>query len=509
MDESLNARNAFSPEKGDEQLRQYGFGARRAPSGRTRRRSRSTAACGYAVHVAEHAGRAARRRPPSPTPLQQPRDSFNISGRVDHAINKDHALRGERRLSTRARRATSASAATTCSAARTDRLDEQHDAACRRTGRSAAGCSPSRGCSCAGHRHQQPVGGRGADHPRERRVHRRRRAARGRPAGFRPSSSRPTSTTSAARTRGAPALLFEGGSLPSDDIANYLGTYTFASLADYKAGRPSKFSRRIGDPNLTYSTLQAAVYVQDDWRIARSLLLSAGRPLRRAGPRRATAGTCRRGRRSRGRRCATAASPSAAATATSTTGSPGDLYKQTLPGGRRPPAGHQHRQSVVPDPRRAGRHAADRTGTSGRTPSCCRRAHRMNAGVERALTKNGRAQRDVLARLGPRPAARPQPERPGRRRPPESRTGERWWSCSRRRVDVAGHQRDVTASSGWTGSERSSTVNYTWRQRETNTTGGVRDSRQRRQPRDGVGPRPRRHPAPHRRVVQHAPCART
>ncbi len=71
-------------------------------------------------------------------------------------------------------------------------------------------------------------------------------------------------------------VLLDGGSFTSDDISNYLGTYTFASLADYDAGLPATFSRRTGDPNLTYSTLQAAVYVQDDWRIARSLLLTGG-----------------------------------------------------------------------------------------------------------------------------------------------------------------------------------------------------------------------------------------
>ena len=71
-------------------------------------------------------------------------------------------------------------------------------------------------------------------------------------------------------------LLFEGGRYKSDDTSNYLGTYTFASLADYEAGRPTNYTRRIGDPNVSYSHMQAAAYVQDDWRIARSLLLSAG-----------------------------------------------------------------------------------------------------------------------------------------------------------------------------------------------------------------------------------------
>jgi hypothetical protein len=70
--------------------------------------------------------------------------------------------------------------------------------------------------------------------------------------------------------------LIEGGRYRSDDISNYLGTYTFASLDDYRAGRPSSFTQRIGDPDLTYSRWQAGLYVQDDWRVSRSLLFSAG-----------------------------------------------------------------------------------------------------------------------------------------------------------------------------------------------------------------------------------------
>ena len=70
--------------------------------------------------------------------------------------------------------------------------------------------------------------------------------------------------------------LIEGGRYRSDDISNYLGTYTFASLDDYLAGRPSNYTRKIGDPNVTYSRWQAGLYVQDDWRMTRNLMISAG-----------------------------------------------------------------------------------------------------------------------------------------------------------------------------------------------------------------------------------------
>jgi len=71
-------------------------------------------------------------------------------------------------------------------------------------------------------------------------------------------------------------FLLEGGRYRSTDFSNYLGTYTFASLADYEAGRPSNYTRRIGSPDFTYSNYQLGLYVQDDFRAHKSLMLSYG-----------------------------------------------------------------------------------------------------------------------------------------------------------------------------------------------------------------------------------------
>jgi hypothetical protein len=71
-------------------------------------------------------------------------------------------------------------------------------------------------------------------------------------------------------------VLFEGGRYTSDDTSNYLGTYTFADLASFNAGTAAQFTRRLGDPFAQYAQVQAAAYVQDDWRAMRSLLLSFG-----------------------------------------------------------------------------------------------------------------------------------------------------------------------------------------------------------------------------------------
>jgi hypothetical protein len=62
----------------------------------------------------------------------------------------------------------------------------------------------------------------------------------------------------------------------SDSASNLLGTYTFESLDAFNAGRPSNYTRRVGDPRLSYRMAQAAFYVQDDIRPIKNLTLSAG-----------------------------------------------------------------------------------------------------------------------------------------------------------------------------------------------------------------------------------------
>jgi Carboxypeptidase regulatory-like domain len=62
----------------------------------------------------------------------------------------------------------------------------------------------------------------------------------------------------------------------SDSSSNYAGTYTFDSLDAFTAGLPSNYTRRVGDPRLSYRVFQAAFYVQDDIRPAKSITLSAG-----------------------------------------------------------------------------------------------------------------------------------------------------------------------------------------------------------------------------------------
>jgi hypothetical protein len=71
-------------------------------------------------------------------------------------------------------------------------------------------------------------------------------------------------------------ILLNGGNYRSNDTSNYLGTYTFASLAAFDAGQPTSFIKRIGDPNIDYWNLQAGAYVQDDIRVRKGLTFSPG-----------------------------------------------------------------------------------------------------------------------------------------------------------------------------------------------------------------------------------------
>lgn len=68
----------------------------------------------------------------------------------------------------------------------------------------------------------------------------------------------------------------DGTSHRSNEASNYLGTYTFANLEAYDKGQPQTYTKRVGDQNIRYWTMQAAWYLQDDVRIRKNLTLSPG-----------------------------------------------------------------------------------------------------------------------------------------------------------------------------------------------------------------------------------------
>ncbi len=71
-------------------------------------------------------------------------------------------------------------------------------------------------------------------------------------------------------------LLYQGGRLRGDERRNALGTYTFASQADWEAGRPQLFAQRTGDPRVEVDLHRLGLYAQDDWRPTEALAVNAG-----------------------------------------------------------------------------------------------------------------------------------------------------------------------------------------------------------------------------------------
>jgi Carboxypeptidase regulatory-like domain/TonB dependent receptor len=71
-------------------------------------------------------------------------------------------------------------------------------------------------------------------------------------------------------------IQFDGTWYDANDDSNYLGTYTFTSLEAFAAGQPTFFTKRIGDPTIAYSNMQAGMYLQDDIRVSKTLTLSPG-----------------------------------------------------------------------------------------------------------------------------------------------------------------------------------------------------------------------------------------
>jgi hypothetical protein len=67
-----------------------------------------------------------------------------------------------------------------------------------------------------------------------------------------------------------------GGWWDSNQQSNANGTFTFSSLEDFAANRPRTYSRRVGDPNVSYSQYEAGWFIQDDFRVSKNLNFSVG-----------------------------------------------------------------------------------------------------------------------------------------------------------------------------------------------------------------------------------------
>jgi hypothetical protein len=271
-DDALNAKNALSTTKGQEQLRQGNvslFGTIK-PNKTSFSLSAGLASQYFSsnIYAVLPGGEVFAE------PLRQPMDRWNISGRIDHVIAKDHAIR----LSF-------------------DRSDtEQRNVGVGEYNLPSRRYTNNSVSNMLRFSENGPLGRRFfLDSRLQVRWSDSSSVSSVEEATIRVNDA---FTSGGAQTKGGRqdivfeaatdldyvrgnhswrmGVLVEGGRYTSDDTSNYLGTYTFASLADYEAGKASSYSRRIGNPNLRYSQVQAGVYVQDDWRVLRSLLLSAG-----------------------------------------------------------------------------------------------------------------------------------------------------------------------------------------------------------------------------------------
>jgi hypothetical protein len=68
----------------------------------------------------------------------------------------------------------------------------------------------------------------------------------------------------------------DAGSYRSLERRNTSGTFTFASLDAYNAGRPTTFTRNAGNPDVTIAQAELGMYVQDDMRVRKDLTVSGG-----------------------------------------------------------------------------------------------------------------------------------------------------------------------------------------------------------------------------------------
>jgi hypothetical protein len=68
----------------------------------------------------------------------------------------------------------------------------------------------------------------------------------------------------------------EFGWTRTDRIDNYVGMFTFPSLAAYEAGTPQQFSRRTGDPLVTYDRLEFSWFAYDEVEMREGLRFGFG-----------------------------------------------------------------------------------------------------------------------------------------------------------------------------------------------------------------------------------------
>jgi hypothetical protein len=270
-DDALNARNPFTPAKGDESLRNYGLSfsgpIRKGVSSYALTLSGGTDYTSTNILAQTLDGQVA-------TAVRQPSERLNINARFDTAISKDHMLKTSFARNSFGRRNLGVGGFTLGPAAfrqdladNTLRFSESGPVGKRFFSESRLQARWSESASVSSTEaptirvNDAFITGGAQQSGGDRRLE------------FELASDLDYVRGKHSYRTGA---LFEGGRYRSDASSNYLGTYTFAILADYLAGKPTTYTRRVGDPNVRYNNFQAGVYVQDDWRVHKTTMLSLG-----------------------------------------------------------------------------------------------------------------------------------------------------------------------------------------------------------------------------------------
>jgi carboxypeptidase family protein len=270
-DGAMNARNAFQSARGPEQTQQYNLNL----SGTLRkdRTSFSLSAGGASLYDSAYIFAAVPGRSVN-APVRRPSDRMNVNLRVDHALNKAHTLRGSFQQNDNNLRNLGVGG-----------FDLEDRAYARTASDSALRLSESGPLarlwfaeSRLQIRRASTDSVAGFEIPTVR-VLDAFTSGGAQQAGGRRSTELEYATDIDYAKRGHAlrmGALVEGGVYRSDSRANYLGTFTFPSLADYDAGRPASYSRRSGNPLVEYSQWYAGLYVQDDWRARKNLTVNLG-----------------------------------------------------------------------------------------------------------------------------------------------------------------------------------------------------------------------------------------